>query len=144
MQGFSITVLLLPNHEDDDSPSTDFILSLLDDQSDVPGWKWNSRSPPIRDFGSHIDNRSKVLNKTPPNAVTFANHEDICRRVKKAAQALINAEPDITEMDSIAGDGDCGLTLKVRPWLVLCHNSNIQTGWRRGYSPERLYDIKPG
>jgi dihydroxyacetone kinase len=25
----------------------------------------------------------------------------------------VKAEPEITEMDVIAGDGDCGLTLKV-------------------------------
>lgn len=116
MPGFSITVLLLPSN--DDAPSTDLILSLLDDRPDVPGWKWSAQSPPIHDVGSRINNGSVVIKKTAPGPVTFANHEDICLRVKKAAQALISAEPEITRMDSIAGDGDCGLTLKVHPGRI--------------------------
>ena len=32
--------------------------------------------------------------------------------VARACDALAAAEPDITHMDNIAGDGDCGLTLK--------------------------------
>jgi dihydroxyacetone kinase len=113
MPGFSITLLLLPSQDDSDAPPIDLILSLLDDQPDVPGWKWNARSPPIPDLESRVDNRNVVINKTPPGIVKFANREDVCRRVKQAAKALISAEPEITRMDSIAGDGDCGLTLKV-------------------------------
>jgi dihydroxyacetone kinase len=32
--------------------------------------------------------------------------------VKKACLSLVQAEPEITRLDSVAGDGDCGLTLK--------------------------------
>ena len=44
--------------------------------------------------------------------------------IRKACNALGLAEPEITKMDTIAGDGDCGLTLKVRklsrfPFLIL-------------------------
>jgi dihydroxyacetone kinase len=34
------------------------------------------------------------------------------KAVQSACQALISAEPEITKYDTIAGDGDCGLTLK--------------------------------
>ena len=118
MPGFSITLLLLPTKDDSEAPSIDLVLSLLDDQPDVPGWKWNARSPPIPDFGSRVNNRNTTINKAPPRFVKFAN-EDVCRRVKQAAKALISAEPEITRMDSIAGDGDCGLTLKVLSGLSL-------------------------
>jgi len=126
MPGFSITLLLLPSKDDSEAPSTDFILSLLDDQPDVPGWKWNARSTPIPVVGFRVDHGNTVINKSAPGIVKFANHEDVCRRVKQAAKALIMAEPEITRMDSIAGDGDCGLTLKVLFWsLNLCDNSNL-------------------
>jgi dihydroxyacetone kinase len=132
MPGFSITLLLLPNKDDSDVPPIGLILSLLDDQPDVPGWKWIGRSPPIPNFflRSREDNRNPVINKTPPGVVKFANHEDVCLRVRKAVKALIVAEPEITRMDSIAGDGDCGLTLKVRfETFNLCRSTNSQTGW---------------
>ncbi len=32
--------------------------------------------------------------------------------IERAANALIAAEPEITKQDTIAGDGDAGLTLK--------------------------------
>ena len=32
--------------------------------------------------------------------------------IKRAAEALVAAEPEITRQDTIAGDGDAGLTLK--------------------------------
>lgn len=133
MPGFSITLLLLPGEDDSDAPSTGLILSLLDDQPDVPGWKWNARSPPILDSGLQVDNKNAIIYKTPPGIVKFENREDIYRRVRKAAKALIIAEPEITRMDSIVGDGDCGLTLKVCLAVLLSHHSNYQTGWSRRY-----------
>lgn len=129
MPGFSITLLLLPTKDDSEAPSIDLVLSLLDDQPDVPGWKWSARSPPIPDLGSRVNNRNPMINETPPRFVKFKN-EDVCRRVKQAAEALIRAEPEITKMDGIAGDGDCGLTLKVLfGSLYFCQQSNFQTGW---------------
>jgi dihydroxyacetone kinase len=32
--------------------------------------------------------------------------------VKAGAEALITNEPALTEWDSVAGDGDCGITMK--------------------------------
>lgn len=40
------------------------------------------------------------------------NSENFIVAVKCAAEALIAAEPEITKQDTIAGDGDAGLTLK--------------------------------
>jgi dihydroxyacetone kinase len=34
------------------------------------------------------------------------------RAVERACNALDQAEPEITKMDTISGDGDCGLTLQ--------------------------------
>lgn len=108
MPGFSITLLLLP----EERPTGDLILSLLDEPTETPGWKWSSRSPPAGvQSPSEISNtvsatdKSKTPLKAPnPSAFVLA--------IEKACNALIQAEPEITRMDTIAGDGDCGLTLK--------------------------------
>jgi dihydroxyacetone kinase len=114
MPGFSLTLLLLPGEDDTSAPSATQILSLLDDKPNVPGWKWSSCQPPTvktsqiteRGISSEQQNKPRIL-KTP-NAASFVES------IRRAANALISAEPEITRMDLIAGDGDCGLTLKVR------------------------------
>ena len=40
--------------------------------------------------------------------------------VARACRALADAEPEITRMDNIAGDGDCGLTLKSGAECMSC------------------------
>jgi len=101
----------LPTKDEVGAPPVSDILSLLDDKPDVPGWKWSS-SPPLPESqqvlsGSPLGTNTPDLEKIPvPQAVEFIEN------IKQAAHALINAETEITRMDSIAGDGDCGLTLK--------------------------------
>lgn len=43
---------------------------------------------------------------------TAADPETFIAAIKRAAEALVEAEPEITRQDTIAGDGDAGLTLK--------------------------------
>ncbi|OBZ74139.1 Dihydroxyacetone kinase [Grifola frondosa] len=100
MPGFSLTVLLLPSPADLDTsaPSTSLLLSLLDEKPNVPGWN-SSRWGAIR------------LRAEDPAALIAA--------VQRACTALVVEEPEITRMDNIAGDGDCGLTLKAGASAVL-------------------------
>jgi dihydroxyacetone kinase len=114
MPGFSITLLLLPTEDEDDVPFTsDIVLSLLDDKPEVPGWKWSPGSAPLPQSqqvfsGNSVATITPSLEKIPvPKTAEFVEN------IKRVAHALINAEFEITEMDSIVGDGDCGLTLKV-------------------------------
>ncbi|KAG2121181.1 dihydroxyacetone kinase [Suillus cothurnatus] len=118
MPGFSITVLLLPAANDTGTLSADLILSLLDDSTNTPGWKWSSRSVP----------KSPSVSSSLPTAThtkawsTSLKAPDVNQfnsAVERACLALITAEPEITRMDSIAGDGDCGLTLKGGATAVL-------------------------
>lgn len=111
MPGFSITMLLLPAANDTGTPSADLILSLLDDSTNTPGWKWSSRSVPkpasvssSLPTATHAKAWSASLKAPDINQFNSA--------VERACRALITAEPEITRMDNIAGDGDCGLTLK--------------------------------
>jgi len=111
MPGFSLTLLLLPHESDASSPSTQLILSLLDDKPNVPGWRWSSREPPA--FKSQVIERAIASEQQhKPRILQAPNPEAFVQGIQRAANALIKAEPEITRMDLIAGDGDCGLTLK--------------------------------
>jgi dihydroxyacetone kinase len=113
MSGFSLTLLLLPTADEKDAPRLDTILSLLDDKPEVPGWKWSAGTAPLP-----VSKQSAPLGDEKPirtgvERIVAHNPKAFVDSIKHAAHALVKAEPEITRMDSIAGDGDCGLTLKV-------------------------------
>lgn len=113
MPGFSITLLRLPTEKEKSAPPPTLILSLLDEKPDVPGWKWSSGCSPLP-LSTQITPPYKQEADTPPLAKLKSLDSDVfLENIKRAARGLITAEPDITRMDLIAGDGDCGLTLKV-------------------------------
>ncbi|KAI0272604.1 hypothetical protein BC834DRAFT_857521 [Gloeopeniophorella convolvens] len=111
MPGFSLTLLLLPSPSATSVPPKDFVLRLLDAGTEAPGWKWSSGAPPSAPA-------------VPPSAlpteraagqgqrVRAVDVQGFGRAVERVCNALNAAEPEITEMDTVAGDGDCGLTLQ--------------------------------
>lgn len=104
MPGFSITLLLLTDN-------VDLILSLLDDPTNAPGWKWSSKTEP-RAVAATASLAS--VNVTPPSSQSALRAPDARSfesAIERACKALLAAEGEITDMDKIAGDGDCGLTL---------------------------------
>jgi len=113
MPGFSLTVLLLPRAGESTTRSASEILSLLDDTPDTPGWKWSSHAPPP-DFSSSAPTPQQTT--APPSGTrrkqAASDPAGFVSAIKHAASALIAAEPELTRLDSIVGDGDCGLTLK--------------------------------
>ncbi|KAI0657998.1 dihydroxyacetone kinase [Cubamyces menziesii] len=121
MPGFSITTLLLPAAADAGAPDSSLILSLLDEPANTPGWKWLSGTvPPAAD---QIESGAKrQASAVPQEGLVSLRAEDpqaFNAAVERACNALIAAEPEITRMDNIAGDGDCGLTLKAGASAVL-------------------------
>lgn len=114
MPGFSITLLLLPSPDDAKAPSASKILTLLDEHPLVPGWRWSSNSLPQPTTEQFITTAEGRTDKAPPLQLKSLDPEEFSSSVERAAKALIAREPEITRMDTIAGDGDCGLTLKVR------------------------------
>ncbi len=44
--------------------------------------------------------------------VSVPNSDKFVQAIVGVCEGLAKAEPEITRMDTIAGDGDCGLTLK--------------------------------
>jgi dihydroxyacetone kinase len=113
MPGFSITLLLLPSADETDAPATDLILSLLDDQPEAPGWKWSAGVAPLSEEKQTAPQKQAEATKNSNAPLTVPDPKAFVEGIQRAARALIKAEPEITRMDSIAGDGDCGLTLKV-------------------------------
>ncbi|KAF9482582.1 dihydroxyacetone kinase 1 [Pholiota conissans] len=111
MSGFSLTLLLLPAGGEKDAPELNTILSLLDDKSEAPGWKWSSASTPLPISVQIAPQQEKIV-KASHGRIFAENPRDFVDSVTRSAHGLIKAEPDITRMDSVAGDGDCGLTLK--------------------------------
>lgn len=111
MPGFSITLLLLPGTESDNVISTDLILSLLDDPTNAPGWKWSSKTEPkaITETASLASADTTPLSSQSSLRAPDVRFFEIA--IKRACNALLLAEGEITDMDKIAGDGDCGLTL---------------------------------
>ena len=118
MPGFSLTLFLLPGSNDANAPSTDLLLGLLDDPADTPGWKWSSRTASVSTRASQIPQTPQEMTTISPHASLRAatlRAPDVASfnaSIRRACNALVAAEPEITRMDSIAGDGDCGLTLK--------------------------------
>lgn len=119
MPGFSITLLLLPRADEANTPSSDLILSLLDDHTDIPAWKWTAGMPPVPVSSQTIPAEQVQENQGDIRRIATQDPAKFVESIKRACNALIAAEPDITHMDSIAGDGDCGLTLKVIRVLLL-------------------------
>jgi dihydroxyacetone kinase len=112
MPGFSITLLLLPREGDASAPSSQQLLSLLDDTPNVPGWKWSSAQPPAAKASQFVQSTAKAQ-QIKPRVLKAVDPQAFVKNIRQAAKALIEAESEITRMDLIAGDGDCGLTLKV-------------------------------
>jgi triose/dihydroxyacetone kinase / FAD-AMP lyase (cyclizing) len=110
MPGFSLTLLLLPRPNAGAPNSTSEILGLLDARPEAPGWKWNSASVPVVMASVSVQPDSS---NPPASCVgqTSQSHKFL-EIIERACVSLIQAEPEITRLDSIAGDGDCGLTLK--------------------------------
>ena len=110
MPGFSLTLLLLPDAGDANAPDTDLLLSLLDEPAAVPGWKWTVGSAPS---DSIITPQAAAASTTGgTSTLKAADGAAFTSAIQRACEGLIREEPEITRMDNIAGDGDCGLTLK--------------------------------
>lgn len=128
MPGFSLTLLLLPSGTDASKPTADAIISLLDDKPKTVGWKWTPSAQPLPLGEQLLKGKADDAQAGIVLQVKASNPDVFVSSIRNVANALISAEPEITRMDTIAGDGDAGLTLKVRlgaysypKWKALIH-----------------------
>ncbi|GJN93409.1 hypothetical protein Rhopal_006464-T1 [Rhodotorula paludigena] len=111
LPGFSITTLLLPR--DGDKYSSSQILQFFDAPASAPGWRFTSQGEPGipgTTSSSASSSAPAIQGGSTPLAPTDAALFE--KAVVSACEALVQAEPEITRFDTIAGDGDAGLTLK--------------------------------
>lgn len=118
MPGFSLTLLLLPSAFDVTPPS-DLILRLLDASTSAPGWKWTSGAVPSAPSAPPAVLPSERAADQEGQRVRAQDVRGFERSVERACTALDKAEPEITKMDTVSGDGDCGLTLQTGANAVL-------------------------
>ncbi|KAG9073830.1 Dihydroxyacetone kinase 2, partial [Ceratobasidium sp. UAMH 11750] len=95
MPGFSVTLVLLPS--DGQGPATaDTILDLLDAPAKTPAWAWTSSSPPGSAKQPSPPTKSESTNVSESGNKVSSQFVDA---VHRACEALIHAEPNITQMD---------------------------------------------
>ncbi|VDC04169.1 unnamed protein product [Peniophora sp. CBMAI 1063] len=120
MPGYSITLLLL-------EPKTkDTVLRLLDAPTAAPGWPFSSRAPASTDFTSAPTATSSA--SASGTSIRAQDPTAFDAAVKRACEAIRAAEPELTRYDTVAGDGDCGLTLKTGAEGVLALQPSKVTG----------------
>ncbi|KAJ6541562.1 dihydroxyacetone kinase [Mycena capillaripes] len=114
MPGFSLSLLLLPRPDDKDTgaPKPAALISLLDARAQTPGWKWNAAAPPVTPTPLAPAPTASTSTGTGAARIAAAQPAELLAALRRACAALVEAEPEITRMDTVAGDGDCGLTLK--------------------------------
>ena len=111
MPGFSLTLFLLPGPDDRNAPNAEKLLALLDEPAGVPGWKWTAGTAPADSFVVPKASTASAA-KSETAQVSAPDQQVFIDAITRACNNLIKEEPEITRMDNIAGDGDCGLTLK--------------------------------
>jgi len=113
MLGFSLTLLRLPSAGDSSAPNAQDILSLLDEKPQVSAWKWNPPAEPLVSGSQLFKSGAVEETKGKPLRLKAQDPALFVSAIRDACNSVIAAEPEITRMDTIAGDGDAGLTLKV-------------------------------
>jgi len=112
MQGASVSILPCTGDITKD------VLVFFDASTDAPGWLaadvWNDGES--RPSASEIDEvivekGAGAAEQLPP--VLVKDYSTVAQKVlAQCAQALSDAEPTLTEYDTIVGDGDCGITMQ--------------------------------
>jgi dihydroxyacetone kinase len=113
MPGFSITLLLLPRPDEEAPYNANQILGFLDDVPDAPAWRWTRTPSTYGITPTSLPPSSDTATSSQFDRVlVIQNREVYLAAIRRACEAISKAEPELTEMDRIAGDGDCGLTLQ--------------------------------
>ena len=102
MAGISISVLGVDDER----------LHWLDAPTTAPAWPNAPRHPPGKAAtGIVTDISTKAASRSGAGAETDSGRR-LKRAIEAASNALIEAEPELTELDRITGDGDLGISLK--------------------------------
>ncbi|ORY73441.1 Dak1 domain-domain-containing protein [Leucosporidium creatinivorum] len=121
LPGFSISLVLLPREPVATSATfsskltfdKELLIDCFDAPTEAPGWRWSFKGRPEE---VKVEEKEKVEKKeesdegvkgpAPTDPKLFLS------ALSQALKLIIAAEPEITRYDTLAGDGDAGLTLK--------------------------------
>jgi len=108
--GFSISVLKL---QDTGLGSGKSMLELLDAPAEATGWSAAIKTSTWEQAkaGAQKSDEASVEDEETPSNLKF-DYALTRKALETALNRLIKAEPDITNYDTIVGDGDCGIGLK--------------------------------
>ncbi len=124
MQGCMVTCMKIIN---------ELQLCRLDMKTSAPAWpKQSQQLTTVTDLMSQSHIHPLIESRDLKN--TFDDSEkdeyvdvDITNKIKNACEKIINAEAELTQLDSVVGDGDCGLTMKKGAMAVLDNLNNLST-----------------
>jgi dihydroxyacetone kinase len=100
MPGVSISVLVLPEDHNEQQE----LVALLDQPAYCPGWI--NQSHKVVDEGNTDESA-----KGPAQSYTPASDPTWERIIETAYNNVVEQEPEITRLDQLMGDGDCGQVL---------------------------------
>ncbi|KAM0755741.1 dihydroxyacetone kinase Dak1 [Meredithblackwellia eburnea MCA 4105] len=123
LPGFSITLVLLPTEAvqptsftSDHDFDKDLLLHLLDAPTEAPGWRWHAKVKPeaqFEDEDSHkLKSKAGKSTESTVQGPTLPDSKLFVECIEAAIKNIDYSEPEITRFDTVAGDGDAGLTLK--------------------------------
>ncbi|CAG8588546.1 9628_t:CDS:10 [Paraglomus occultum] len=103
MPGISLTILKLPQDED--------LIKHIDKPVDAPGWM-NYVTVDTSQLDEELDEKVSDSTHVPTYQYKVIVDPSLFERtVRSACESAIKNEPEITAADTIAGDGDCGITI---------------------------------
>lgn len=108
--GFSITLLNV-------SKAGDKVLEYLDAPTNAPGWVARGTTEEWK-HAKEVPKLPEFEHNKPVTSDVKTNSQFV-ENLKKGLNNVIKEEPKITEYDTVAGDGDCGETLKAGATGVL-------------------------
>lgn len=114
--GASISIVNLSNMT---AGQREIVTSCLDLPTDAPGWNGAAGTSA---WSSSLRERlvSVAAPERPPPSANLPTDAAFVREcIERGCKAVIAAEPEITRCDTVAGDGDCGTTLKSAAEAVL-------------------------
>ncbi|WRT63983.1 dihydroxyacetone kinase [Kwoniella shivajii] len=118
MPGFSLSLLLLPSKSESSTYSSSQILEYLDAPASAPGWSWSSGKEPGV-IGEKVEEAATQKHAAKEADLAPTDSGEFISAIQRSCKALIAAEPELTEQDQIAGDGDAGLTLEAGAKAIL-------------------------
>lgn len=130
--GWSVSLLNVSGIADNTSLSVSTLYELLDSETSAPSWPRNGYAHAPSNETKQAPVKSTTKTSISDGPTVSAPH--LASALRKASNAVLAAEPDITHWDQITGDGDCGEAVSSMSQAILSvldsvlpHNSSADS-----------------